>query len=122
MSAWVYYILFIVAIGLWLVWKVATNDLFNVYVVHIAIAVLCGADLILLIFSYDKLTTITAVTLGVFLFFSILGNLGLISRSGSSMSTMENRRMTIDLWQDVLIDMAYLFLIIQIVAIIKPYH
>ena len=120
MSAWIYYILFIVAIGLWLVWHVATNDLFNVYVVYIAMVVLCGADLILLIFTYDKLTAITAVTLGVFFFVSILGNLGLISRSGSGMSTMENRRMTIDLWQDVLIDMAYLFLVIQITVLLKP--
>ena len=37
-------------------------------------AVLCGADLILLIFTYDKLTAITAVTLGLFFFISILGN------------------------------------------------
>lgn len=116
----VFYILFIVFIGLWLVWKVATNNLFYVYPVYIVMSVLCAADMILLIFTYDRLGGMELAALGMFFVCSLLGNLGLISRGGSTSETLENRRMTIDLWQDVLIDVAYVFLVLQIVILLKP--
>lgn len=117
----VIYIFFIVAIGLWLVWKLATNNLFNLLVLWVSMAAVAVIDLILLIFTYDKINGFDIGALITFFLCSLVGNTGWLSRTESTRETMEDRRMTIDYWQDVVIDTAYVFMIIQIVVIFKAY-
>lgn len=117
----VIYIFFIVAIGLWLVWKLATNNLINLWVLWISMAVVAVIDLILLIFTYDKISGFDIGALITFFLCSLVYNTGWLARTESARETMEERRMTIDYWQDVVIDTAYVFMIIQIVVIFKTY-
>lgn len=117
----VIYIFFIVAIGLWLVWKLATNNLINLWVLWISMSVVAVIDLILLIFTYDKISGFDIGALITFFLCSLVYNTGWLARTESARETMEERRMTIDYWQDVVIDTAYVFMIIQIVVIFKTY-
>lgn len=117
----VIYVFFIVAIVLWLAWKLATNNLFNLWVLWISMAVVTVIDLILLIFTYDKINGFDIGALIMFFLCSLVGYTGWLARTESTREAMENRRMTIDYWQDVVIDTAYVFMIIQIVVIFKAY-
>ena len=46
-------------------------------------------------------------------------NTAFLARSESVRETIEDRRMAIDLWKDVVIDIAYAFLLILLLVIIK---
>ena len=76
-------------------------------------------DFILLMFVYRKLTVITIIALVITFLFSLMVNTAFLARSESIRETIEDRRMAIDLWKDVVIDVAYAFLLIQLLVIIK---
>ena len=48
-----------------------------------------------------------------------MNNTAFLARFESFRETIEDRRMAIDLWKDIVIDVAYAFLLIQLLVIIK---
>ena len=76
-------------------------------------------DLILLIFTYNRLTVITIIALVITFIFSLMSNTAFLARFESFRETIEDRRMAIDLWKDIVIDVAYAFLLIQLLVIVR---
>ena len=81
----------------------------------------CLTDLILLMFTYRKQTVITIIALVISFLFSLMSNTAFLVRSENFRETIEDRRMAIDLWKDIVIDVAYAFLLIQLLVIIKSW-
>lgn len=96
-----------------------SNDLYNEYILYGVMGGVCLTDFILLMFAYRKLTVITIIALVIAFLFSLMVNTAFLARSESVRETIEDRRMAIDLWKDVVIDVAYAFLLILLLVIIK---
>ena len=114
-----FYAVIFVGFGLWLFWRFMSNDLYNEYILYGVMGGVCLTDFILLMFAYRKLTVITIIALVITFLFSLMVNTAFLARSESIRETIEDRRMAIDLWKDVVIDVAYAFLLIQLLVIIK---
>ena len=113
------YAVIFVGFGLWLFWRFMSNDLYNEYVLYGVMGGVCLTDLILLIFTYGKLTVVTIIALIISFLFSLMSNTAFLARSENFRETIEDRRMAIDLWKDIVIDVGYAFLLIQLLVIIK---
>ena len=96
-----------------------SNDLYNEYILYGVMGGVCLTDFILLMFAYRKLTVITIIALVISFLFSLMVNTAFLARSESVRETIEDRRMAIDLWKDVVIEVAYAFLLILLLVIIK---
>lgn len=105
--------------GLWLFWRFMSNELYNEYVLYGIMGGVCLTDVILLMFTYRKLTVITIIALVMSFLFSLMSNTAFLARSEGFRESIEDRRMAIDLWKDIVIDVAYAFLLIQLLVIIK---
>ena len=105
--------------GLWLFWRFMSNELYNEYVLYGIMGGICLTDVILLMFTYKKLTVITIIALVMSFLFSLMSNTAFLARSEGFREMIEDRRMAIDLWKDIVIDVAYAFLLIQLLVIIK---
>ena len=114
-----FYAVIFVGFGLWFFWRFMSNDLYNEYILYGVMGGVCLTDFILLMFVYRKLTVITIIALVITFLFSLMVNTAFLARSESIRETIEDRRMAIDLWKDVVIDVAYAFLLIQLLVIIK---
>jgi hypothetical protein len=114
-----FYAVIFVGFGLWFFWRFMSNDLYNEYILYGVMGGVCLTDFILLMFAYRKLTVITIIALVITFLFSLMVNTAFLARSESVRETIEDRRMAIDLWKDVVIDVAYAFLLIQLLVIIK---
>lgn len=114
-----FYAVIFVGFGLWIFWRFKSNDLYNEYVLYGVIGGVCLTDLILLIFTYGKLTVVTIIALIISFLFSLMSNTAFLARSENFRETIEDRRMAIDLWKDIVIDVGYAFLLIQLLVIIK---
>ena len=114
-----FYAVIFVGFGLWFFWRFMSNDLYNEYILYGVMGGVCLTDFILLMFVYRKLTVITIIALVMTFLFSLMVNTAFLARSESVRETIEDRRMAIDLWKDVVIDVAYAFLLIQLLVIIK---
>lgn len=114
-----FYAVIFVGFGLWIFWRFKSNDLYNEYVLYGVMGGVCLTDLILLIFTYGKLTVVTIITLIISFLFSLMSNTAFLARSENFRETIEDRRMAIDLWKDIVIDVGYAFLLIQLLVIIK---
>ena len=114
-----FYAVIFVGFGLWIFWRFISNDLYNVYILYGVMGGVCLTDFILLMFVYRKLTVITIIALVITFLFSLMVNTAFLARSESVRETIEDRRMAIDLWKDVVIDVAYAFLLILLLVIIK---
>ena len=114
-----FYAVIFVGFGLWLFWRFMSNDLYNEYVLYGVMGGVCLTDFILLMFTYRKLTVITIIALVITFLFSLMSNTAFLARFESFRETIEDRRMAIDLWKDIVIDVAYAFLLIQLLVIIK---
>ena len=113
------YAVIFVGFGLWLFWRFMSNDLYNEYVLYGVMCGVCLTDFVLLMFTYKKLTVITIIALVITFLFSLMSNTAFLARFESFRETIEDRRMAIDLWKDIVIDVAYVFLLIQLLVIIK---
>lgn len=113
------YAVIFVGLGLWLFWRFMSNDLYNEYVLYGVMGGVCLTDFILLMFTYRKLTVITIIALVITFLFSLMSNTAFLARSEGFREMIEDRRMAIDLWKDIVIDVAYAFLLIQLLVIIK---
>ena len=113
------YAVIFVGFGLWLFWRFMSNDLYNEYVLYGVMGGVCLTDFILLMFTYRKLTVITIIALVITFLFSLMSNTAFLARSEGFREMIEDRRMAIDLWKDIVIDVAYAFLLIQLLVIIK---
>jgi hypothetical protein len=96
-----------------------SNDLYNEYILYGVMGGVCLTDLILLIFTYNRLTVITIIALVITFVFSLMSNTACLARFESFRETIEDRRMAIDLWKDIVIDVAYAFLLIQLLVIVR---
>lgn len=114
-----FYVIIFVGFGLWLFWRFMSNDLYNEYILYGVMGGVCLTDLILLIFTYNRLTVITIIALVITFIFSLMSNTAFLARFESFRETIENRRMAIDLWKDIVIDVAYAFLLIQLLVIVR---
>ena len=114
-----FYAVIFVGFGLWILWRFQSNDLYNEYVLYGVMGGVCLTDLILLIFTYGKLTVVTIIALIISFLFSLMSNTAFLARSENFRETIEDRRMAIDLWKDIVIDVGYAFLLIQLLVIIK---
>jgi FtsH-binding integral membrane protein len=114
-----FYAVIFVGFGLWIFWRFKSNDLYNEYVLYGVMGGVCLTDLILLIFTYGKLTVVTIIALIISFLFSLMSNTAFLARSENFRETIEDRRMAIDLWKDIVIDVGYAFLLIQLLVIIK---
>ena len=114
-----FYVIIFVGFGLWLFWRFMSNDLYNEYILYGVMGGVCLTDLILLIFTYNRLTVITIIALVIAFIFSLMSNTAFLARFESYRETIEDRRMAIDLWQDIVIDVAYVFLLIQLLVIVR---
>ncbi len=113
------YAVIFVGFGLWLFWRFMSNYLYNEYVVYGVMGGDCLTDFVLLMFTYKKLTVITIIALVITFLFSLMSNTAFLTRFERCRETIEDRRMAIDLWKDIVIDVAYAFLLIQLLVIIK---
>ena len=104
-----FYAVIFVGFGLWIFWRFMSNDLYNEYILYGVMGGVCLTDFILLMFVYRKLTVITIIALVITFLFSLMVNTAFLARSESIRETIEDRRMAIDLWKDVVIDVAYAF-------------
>ncbi len=114
-----FYVIIFVGFGLWLFWRFMSNDLYNEYILYGVMGGVCLTDLILLIFTYNRLTVITIIALVITFIFSLMSNTAFLARFESFRETIEDRRMAIDLWKDIVIDVAYAFLLIQLLVIVR---
>lgn len=114
-----FYVIIFVGFGLWLFWRFMSNDLYNEYILYGVMGGVCLTDLILLIFTYNRLTVITLIALVITFIFSLMSNTAFLARFESFRETIEDRRMAIDLWKDIVIDVAYAFLLIQLLVIVR---
>ena len=114
-----FYAVIFVGFGLWIFWRFMSNVLYNEYILYGVMGGVCLTDFILLMFVYRKLTVITIIALVITFLFSLMVNTAFLARSESVRETVEDRRMAIDLWKDVVIDVAYAFLLILLLVIIK---
>lgn len=119
LTAILFYAAIIVGFGLWIFWRFISNNLYNQYVLYGVMGGVVIADLVLLIFTYNKLSVITAVAMGATVLFSLLSNTGFLARSANFRQALDERRLYIEFWQDMVIDLAYAFLILQVLALLK---
>ena len=113
------YAVIFVGFGLWLFCRFMSNDLYNEYVLYGVMGGVCLTDSILLMFTYNKLNVIAVIALVIAFLFSLMTNTAFLARAEGFRNTIEDRRMAIDLWKDIVIDVAYAFLLIQLLVIIK---
>ena len=113
------YAVIFVGFGLWLFWRFMSNDLCNEYGLYGVMGGVCLTDFILLMFTYRKLTVITIIALVITFLFSLMSNTAFLARSEGFREMIEDRRIAIDLWKDIVIDVAYAFLLVQLLVIIK---
>ena len=119
LTAILFYAVIIVGFGLWIFWRFISNNLYNQYVLYGVMGGVAVADLVLLIFTYNKLSVITAAAMGATVLFSLLSNTGFLARSENLRQALEERRLYIDFWQDIVIDLAYAFLLLQLLALLR---
>lgn len=119
LTAILFYGVIIVGFGLWVFWRFISNNLYNQYVLYGVMGGVAVVDIVLLIFTYNKLTVITAIAMGAALLFSVLSNTGFLAKRESFREAVEERRLYIEFWQDMVIDLAYAFLILQVLALLK---
>ena len=119
LTAILFYAVIIVGFGLWIFWRFISNNLYNQYVLYGVMGGVAVADLVLLIFTYNKLSIITAIAVGAAFLFSLLSNTGFLARSENLRQALDERRLYIDFWQDMVIDLAYAFLLLQLLALLR---
>lgn len=119
LTAILFYAVIIVGFGLWIFWRFMSNNLYNQYVLYGVMGGVAVADLVLLIFTYNKLSVITAAAMGATVLFSLLSNTGFLARSENLRQALDERRLYIDFWQDLVIDLAYAFLLLQLLALLR---
>lgn len=119
LTAILFYAVIIVGFGLWIFWRFISNNLYNQYVLYGVMGGVAVADLVLLIFTYNKLSVITAAAMGATVLFSLLSNTGFLARSENLRQALDERRLYIDFWQDIVIDLAYAFLLLQLLALLR---
>lgn len=107
-----------VAFFLWMIWRLIISRIFNNQrILNAVIVLLIIANIILLIFSFNKMNIIALVAFIVFGVMDYVLNSGLIEFREGILELLDERRMTIDLWQDMIIDMCIVALVIQICSI-----
>ena len=112
------YIAIIVPFAGWAIWRFLSKNLYDPLILNIITAGLWLIDVILIYFTHTKISFILWSALAVFSVLSLIENTGWLARSDTHLDLIETRRMNIEYWQDVAIDIGYIFLIIQIYSII----
>lgn len=105
---------------IWIVWRLLSRDLYNPLILNSITMILWIIDIIGLFFTHDKLHSTSWSFLIVFTVLSLLDNSGWLAKTEQHLDFIEDRRMNIDYWQDVAIDIGYLFLVVQIFATVVP--
>lgn len=112
------YLAIIAPFVVWVIWRFLSKNLYDPLILNIITAGLWLIDIILIYFTYTKINFILWSALAVFSGLSLIENSGWLARSETLLDLIETRRMNIEYWQDVAIDIGYVFLIIQIFSII----
>ena len=112
------YIAIIAPFAVWVKWRFLSRNLYDPLIFNIITAGLWLIDIVLIYFTYTKINYILWSALAVFSGLSLIENSGWLARSKTLLDLLETRRMNIGYWQDVAIDIGYVFLIIQVFSII----
>ena len=108
-----------VAFFVWMIWKLIISSLFYsdlvLYAIMIAELII---NIILCFFSLSKWNIIFAIGVIIFGFFDFNINTGLIEFRQGIIDWLEERRYNISLWQDILIDMGFIIIIMQVFMVL----
>ena len=108
-----------VAFFVWMIWKLIISSLFYsdlvLYAIMIAELII---NIILCFYSLSKWNIIFAIGVIIFGFFDFNINTGLIEFRQGIIDWLEERRYNISLWQDILIDMGFIIIIMQVFMIL----
>ena len=108
-----------VAFFVWMIWKLIISSLFYsdlvLYAIMIAELII---NIILCFYSLSKWNIIFAIGVIIFGFFDFLINTGLIEFRQGIIDWLEERRYKISLWQDILIDMGFIIITMQVFMIL----
>ena len=108
-----------VAFFVWMIWKLIISSLFYsdlvLYAIMIAELII---NIILCFYSLSKWNIIFAIGVIIFGFFDFLINTGLIEFRQGIIDWLEERRYKISLWQDILIDIGYIIIIMQVFMVL----
>lgn len=108
-----------VAFFVWMIWKLIISSLFYsdlvLYAIMIAELII---NIILCFYSLSKWNIIFAIGVIIFGFFDFLINTGLIEFRQGIIDWLEERRYKISLWQDILIDMGFNIIIMQVFMVL----
>ena len=108
-----------VAFFVWMIWKLIISSLFYsdlvLYAIMIAELII---NIILCFYSLSKWNIIFAIGVIIFGFFDFLINTGLIEFRQGIIDWLEERRYKISLWQDILIDMGFIIIIMQVFMVL----
>lgn len=108
-----------IAFFVWMIWKLILSSFFytDLVLYTIIIAELL-INIILCFYSFPKWNTILGVGVLVFGFVDFLINSGLMEFKQGIIDWLEERRYKISLWQDILIDMGLIIIIMQLFMIL----
>ena len=108
-----------VAFFVWMIWKLIISSLFYsdlvLYAIMIAELII---NIILCFYSLSKWNIIFAIGVIIFGFFDFNINTGLIEFRQGIIDWLEERRYNISLWQDMLIDMGFIIIIMQVFMVL----
>ena len=108
-----------VAFFVWMIWKLIISSLFYsdlvLYAIMIAELII---NIILCFYSFSKWNIIFAIGVIIFGFFDFNINTGLIEFRQGIIDWLEERRYNISLWQDILIDMGFIIIIMQVFMVL----
>ena len=108
-----------VAFFVWMIWKLIISSLFYsdlvLYAIMIAELII---NIILCFYSLSKWNIIFAIGVIIFGFFDFNINTGLIEFRQGIIDWLEERRYNISLWQDILIDMGFIIIIMQVFMVL----
>ena len=108
-----------VAFFVWMIWKLIISSLFYsdlvLYAIMIAELII---NIILCFYSLSKWNIIFAIGVIIFGIFDFNINTGLIEFRQGIIDWLEERRYNISLWQDMLIDMGFIIIIMQVFMVL----
>ena len=108
-----------VAFFVWMIWKLIISSLFYsdlvLYAIMIAELII---NIILCFYSLSKWNIIFAIGVIIFGIFDFNINTGLIEFRQGIIDWLEERRYNISLWQDILIDMGFIIIIMQVFMVL----
>ena len=108
-----------VAFFVWMIWKLIISSLFYsdlvLYAIMIAELII---NIIICFYSLSKWNIIFAIGVIIFGFFDFNINTGLIEFRQGIIDWLEERRYKISLWQDILIDIGYIIIIMQVFMVL----